>query len=197
MTVTQWITQYPKLDGRYETMKKALELLHERGREYIVETGTIRMKDDWGAGMSTFVFGSYCKEFGGHVTTVDISPQNMDVCKDVTRDYAQYIDYVTSDSLSYLTLLDYQINLLYLDSVDCPIEIRNSEDEKELAFAQNHQLNEITIALPKLANDGIVLLDDNSFTHGGKTKLTKIYLRDQGWEEIASGQQSLWLKSSI
>jgi len=192
--VKDWIEQYRQLSGRFETMKKALELLKERNGWRIVETGTTRMKDDWGAGMSTFIFGSYCKEFGGHVSTVDISPQNMDVCREVTKEYSEFIDYVEGDSLTYLSQYALPIDLLYLDSVDCPIEIKTPEDSKELYFAQNHQLSEITLGLPKLSKEGIVLLDDNAFEHGGKTALSKQYLKDQGWNEILSGQQSLWTR---
>jgi len=192
MTVSEWIEQYPKLDSRLKTMKKALELLHERNGTVILETGTTRLKDDWGAGMSTYVFGSYCNEFGGHIYTVDISAQNMDVCREVTKDFTNNITYTVSDSLSYLFLFGKTIDLLYLDSVDCPVEIITEKDRIDLAFAQTHQLNEIKTALPKMNKKGIVLLDDNGFSHGGKTTLTKEFLSENGWIEIMSGQQSLW-----
>jgi len=194
MTISEWIEQYRGLDGRFETMKKALELLHEREGKVIIETGTTRMKDDWGAGMSTFVFGSYCKEFGGHITTVDISFQNMSVCREVTKDFTNEITYIISDSLLFLTLFQETIDLLYLDSVDCPIEILTEKDQIDLMFAQNHQLNEAKIALPKVSEKGLILLDDNQFSFGGKTALTKVYLKEQGWKELLGSQQSLWSK---
>jgi hypothetical protein len=201
MTVSEWIEQYRKLSGRFETMKTALELLHKNNGFRIVETGTTRMKNDWGAGMSTLIFGSYCKEFGGHVTTVDISQDNMNVCREVTKEFEKYIDYIVVDSISYLTLMPTGVDLLYLDSVDCPIEILTPQDTVNLNISQKHQLQEITTALPKV--NGIVLLDDNGFTlneecilfpHGGKTLLSKEYLSEQGWKEIMGGQQSLWSK---
>lgn len=192
--VKNWMEQYRSLKDRYETMSKALELLDISKGTNIVETGTLRQKDDWGAGMSTLIFGAYCKEFGRHLTTVDLSPQNMEVCKEVTEPYKEFIDYIVSDSVLFLKLYDKKIDLLYLDSVDCPIEVHTDQDQKELEFAQNHQLNEIKEALLKMNDTGIVLLDDNWFEHGGKTALSKQYLKEQGWKEIASHQQSLWIK---
>ncbi len=194
MTVGKWMEQYKSLAGRYDTMKRALELLHEKGGTSMIETGTTRMKDDWGAGMSTLVFGDYCSKYGGKITTVDISEQNMTVCRDVTFEYRKYINYVVSDSLTYLKLFNKPIDFLYLDSVDCPIEINNEQDQRDRDFAQNHQLQEIMIAMPKLNEECIVLLDDNAFEHGGKTKLAKKYLECEGWDEIMSGQQSLWIR---
>ena len=201
MNVSEWIEQYrTQSDSRFATFSKAFELFHERGGRTIVETGCVRLPGDWGAGMSTFLFGQYCKTFsdtsigGKHAFTVDISPVNMTCCKDVTREYAEYITYVVADSVAFLSLFSHPIHFLYLDSVDCPVEVTNDEEAKELAYAQNHQLQEITIALPKVAEGGVILLDDNGFTHGGKTTLTKNYLKEQGWTEIMGGQQSLWDK---
>ena len=191
MTVTDWIEQYKKQsDSRFPTFKKAFELLNERGGKNIVETGCIRMVNDWGAGMSTFLFGEYAKLFGGHVWTVDISEPNMDVCRLVTKDFSEFIDYTVSDSILFLYAFPQPIDFLYLDSVDCPIECE--ANDPELLHAQNHQLNEIITIMPKLNENTVVLLDDNGFKHGGKTKMTKSYLRMLKWKEIMEGQQSLW-----
>jgi hypothetical protein len=192
MNVDEFMEQFKPLSIRFDTMKRALQLLHEKNGTFMVETGTTRMKDDWGAGMSTLVFGAYCKQFGGQLTTVDINPQNMDISKEVTKEYKDYIHYVISDSVFYLKLCNTPIDFLYLDSVDCPIEC--GPDDKELLFAQNHQLEEIKTAMPKLNEEAIVLLDDNDFAHGGKTRLTKKYLECEGWDEITSGKQSLWIR---
>ena len=192
--MNEWISQYRELDGRYETMSRALELLSRKSSHRIVETGTMRMKNDWGAGMSTYIFGSFCETFNGHIYTVDISQNNMDVCKEETERFSEYIDYIVADSLAFLNMFNKKIDLLYLDSVDCPIEIKDEKDEADLRFAQNHQLQEITLGLPKMTDDGIVLLDDVGFSHGGKGKLSREYLTDMGWKELICQQQSLWIK---
>ena len=185
-----WIDKYrEQSDARFPTFKRAFELL--KG-ENIVETGCIRLPNDWGAGMSTYLFGEYAKNFGGRVWTVDISQQNMDVCCEVTKEFSKYISYNVADSILFLSQFYEPIDFLYLDSVDCPLAC--SPNDPELLHAQNHQLNEITVAMPKLNQEAVVLLDDNGFTHGGKTKLTKVYLKSEGWKEILGGQQSLWTR---
>lgn len=191
MTVEEWIKQYKtKSDNRYPTFKKAFELLHERDGKNIVETGCVRMIDDWGAGMSTFLFGEYARLFGGHVWTVDIEPKNMDVCRAITAPNNEFITYTVDDSLRFLRDFKEPIDLLYLDSMDYPID---GNHEVELQ-SQNHQLSEMQIAGWVMTPGGLVLLDDNDFPGGGKTKLTKMFLSSTGWKEIISGQQSLWSK---
>lgn len=193
MTVNDLIGQYKdNLTFRFETMRRALELLHEHGGKTIIETGTTRMHDDWGAGMSTFIFGLYCKEFNARLTTVDIDQRCIDISREVTKDYEDYITYVTSDSISYLYILNNKIDLLYLDSMDCPIE--DDENNPVLIASQNHQLNEMRTAIGKMSDNGIVLLDDTEFKNGGKARLTREYLQEQGWKEDMKGYQSLWIR---
>lgn len=191
MTISEWIEQYQtKSDKRYPTFKKSFELLKERAGDHIVETGCVRMIDDWGAGMSTFLFGEYAEKFGAKVWTVDIEPKNMDVCRAVTAKYAHFINYFVDDSLHFLRNFNSTIDLLYLDSMDYPID---GNEAVELQ-SQNHQLSEIQLAYPRLSTGALVLLDDNDFPGGGKTRLTKIFLKSEGWHEVLDGQQSLWSK---
>ena len=194
MTVSEWIEQYhTKSDGRFETFKKAFELLNDEFDGYnIVETGCVRLPDDWGAGMSTYLFGEYAKLFTAHVYTVDISKPNMDECRKITKDFKEYITYFVDDSLTFLRTFDKEIDLLYLDSMDCPLV--DDPNYPELLQSQTHQYNEARLALPKMSLFGIILLDDNGFANGGKTAMTKVYLKEQGWKEILGGQQSLWTK---
>jgi hypothetical protein len=193
MTVGEWIEQYhKKSDGRFETFKKALELLNERSGINIIETGCVRLPDDWGGGMSTFLFGDYVKQFGGHLWTCDISAANMDCCREITKIFSKDITYVVNDSHAFLKDFNMTIDLLYLDSMDCPE--CDAIDSPVLLQSQNHQKREMELAMDKMAPNGIVLLDDNGFINGGKTRLTKIYLQEQGWREIMGGQQSLWVK---
>jgi hypothetical protein len=193
MTVSEWIEQYrQKSDGRFETFKKAFELLHETSGENIVETGCVRLPDDWGGGMSTYLFGEYAKNFVARVWTVDISEDNMAQCKNITKEFEKYICYTIDDSHVFLTEFYEPIHLLYLDSMDCPLV--DDPFYPELLQSQGHQLREVQIALPKMSPDGIILLDDNGFANGGKTKMSKEYLKKQGWKEIMGGQQSLWTK---
>lgn len=180
--------EFGKLSGRYSTQQIALNLLNQlSSNPFILETGTLRMENDWGAGMSTLLFGRYVSQHGGKVTTVDISERNMEVCRKVTAAYLGHITYVVMDSLSYLSMVTEKVDLLYLDSMDCPIEGDASE-------AQEHNLKEFLIA-EKLLNDrAVIMIDDVGFSNGGKALKTHAYLVDHGYLLIAKEQQSVWLK---
>lgn len=180
--------------GRWTTMLAALtELEKKKPRQgVIVETGTTRMQDDWGAGMATLVFGDFAKKHDYELFTVDINPAAIAVCREVTKQFEDVIAYETSDSLFWLQKFWEPIDLLYLDSMDCPeYDEPNSE---RLLKSQMHQLLELHTAMPHLAPDPIILLDDNQFENGGKTRLSKLYLKERGFTEVMSEKQSLWIK---
>jgi hypothetical protein len=89
------------------------------------------------------------------------------------------------DSVEFLKQFNEEIGLLYLDSLDYEENL-----QKE---SQEHQLNEIEAAYPKLTQNSIILLDDNDFPNGGKTKLTKEFLLKNNWQCALDHQQSLWV----
>src|SRR4051812_36503117 len=102
-----WIEAYEgKLSYRYPTMRIALNFLYQLNRPVsIVETGTVRQVDDWGAGYSTMIWGEFCQHYGGNCTTIDVSPDNMEVCRKVTEPYKDFLRYEVGDSLSVLPKL--------------------------------------------------------------------------------------------
>ena len=128
--------KFRNLDQRFHTQRIALNILNQlSAKPFILETGCIRLPDDWGAGMSTLVFGEYVKNHGGRVTTVDNSEVNIKVCKELTKEYAKFITYMVSDSLAYLPTIIDKIDFLYLDSFDCP-------PEGDASAAQIHNFKE-------------------------------------------------------
>lgn len=182
-----------KSSSRYLTFKTALNLFSQRGFKNIVETGTIRQEDDWGAGMSTLMFADFLSREvpPGRLYTVDIEEKNMEVCKKVTKNYERFITYVVQDSLKFLSEHREPIHLLYLDSLDYPL----TEAEGNRGECQRHQRNELRQSLKNLQSGSIVLLDDNEVGDGGKTKLTKEEMLKNGrFEIIMEYQQSLWQK---
>jgi hypothetical protein len=189
-----WFTQkyFERSSHRFFTFQSALGLFLQRGGTNIVETGTTRMADDWGAGMSTYIFGDVAQHYDKRVWTCDILPEAMDVCKTVTKDYSDKITYIVSDSLAFLHTFHEPIDLLYLDSMDCPIF---DEPETPLLMAsQAHQINELKEAYGKLSEKAVILLDDNWFANGGKTKLSIEHLRNLGWTCVLDSQQSVWIR---
>jgi predicted O-methyltransferase YrrM len=177
-----------KLKERYLTQRIGLNILNQISTNpFILETGTIRMENDWGAGMSTLVFSRYVTHHGGHIVTNDISYRIMDVCKKVTDQYSNFITYVIEDSLVYLPTVQEKIDFLYLDSMDCP-------PIGDASMAQDHNLKEFLIC-EKLLNDrAVIMIDDVGFENGGKGAKTHEYLNNQGYVMIMKHQQSVWLK---
>jgi len=171
---------------KYYTFKAALNLLVQRNvNPNIVETGTMRMKDDPG-GCSTLLFGAFAKRYGAHLWTVDINPSNMAVSRQETRSYSSHITYCVDDSVAFLKDFPVHINFLYLDSMDC-------QPVGDSSVAQQHQLEEFKAAEPHLSARAILLMDDNDFPSGGKTKILKEYLLTlPDWECIMDLGQSLW-----
>lgn len=189
--VNSWFeTKYKKgLDARYFTFKVALNLFLQLGGNNIVETGCQRMVDDWGGGCSTLILGNFCVKYNKHLWTVDLNYKNLEVAKEVTTEYKSHITYTLDDSLAFLEAFDKPIDFLYLDSFDCSIDPLVGS-----APAQQHQLNELKIALPKLTKNCIVLLDDANFPDEGKVKLSKRHLLQNGWIMLLEYQQALFIR---
>src|SRR3990167_4889875 len=205
---------------RFWTMFLALNLFLQYQGQTIIETGSTRLKDDWGAGMSTLIFGDFLKHYGGKLITVDNDFSVVETSKEITKDYAENIRYEVSDSIEFLrNWEEAKIDLLYLDSFDYPygelLSHYGADDDLEKAIkklnsitdeeieklygntilgSQIHQQRELELALPKMNNNAIVLLDDNDLPGGGKTKLAKRYLAGNGYECLMDSYQSLWIK---
>ena len=173
---------------QYLTFKAALNLFLQNNGEFIVETGTQRMIDDPG-GCSTTLFGAFCKRYGKRLITVDNNPKHLEISKEATKDFKDHITYVLMDSVQFLLNFNEPIDLLYLDSLDCPLPPADATE------SQAHQLREIKAAYGKLHVGTVVLLDDNNFENGGKTRLSKRFLLKTGeWNCILDHGQSLWVK---
>jgi len=172
----------------YLTLKIALNLFLQNKGKTIVETGTQRVINDPG-GCSTLLFGAFCKRYNKKLITVDNNPEHMKTAKEATKEYAQWIVYVLEDSVKFLEQFNRTIDLLYLDSLDCPLPPADAIE------AQKHNLRELQAAYDKLPKGAILLIDDNNFENGGKTRLSKRYLKDTGeWQCILDYGQTLWLR---
>lgn len=213
-----------KSSERWASFKIAMNLFVQQGGRRIVETGCARQENDWGAGLSTLLFGDLCKRLdnGSHLWTVDLSARNMGVCKQITADYSDYITYNVGDSVEYCESLDIggKVDLLFLDSYDYPYgELLNyyggrtniekaeqtlnamSEDEivdkhwDIIKGSQEHCVKELDAALPHCHDKTIILIDDNCLPGGGKPRLAKDILAKLGYICLYDWQQTLWVKS--
>lgn len=196
-----------KLDSRYFTFKTALNILNQLKSVSILETGCVRMADDYGAGNSTYLFAYYLQNYApanSILTTVDISELNIATCNNLILPHFPYnsnrfkFNPVISDSLEFLrTALDnhQKYDLIYLDSLDA-----NLENAPICREAQQHQLSEAKLAVQLFNPEDefkILLLDDNNLPFGGKTTLTKAFLYEQAWTCLIDYQQSLWIKTNV
>lgn len=185
-----WFDHYrPKLAERYYTFKVALNLLLQCSGKHIVETGTMRGPGNWYYdGCSTYLFGEFADRYGLHLWTCDLDARTIDNAGAWTMAFDQRITYVCRESVAFLTDFGETIDLLYLDSMDCP-------PEGDATAAQEHNLREPIAAFPHLSRQAVVLLDDDDFPNGGKTVRSKAHLREMGWLCLPDDRQSLWLRS--
>lgn len=214
---------YAGSNSRYWTFQMALNLLVQRVKEpKIIETGCQRLVEDLGGGMSTSILGEFCHRNGGHLYTVDLSKENLEVCKQATSAWGDSIEYIHSDSAAWLAKSDVgPVDLLYLDSWDYPygeilnfyggqqdlnaaIERLNKVPHNEIvrrhgdiiAPSQNHCLKELeaSFGTGKVTSKTIVMIDDNQLPGGGKSRLVKPYLAKRGWICLFDHQQTIWVK---
>ena len=163
---------------RFDSFEATFKYCLKRNLKTIVETGTARGKTkfffikkfNWKDGMSTPMFAEYASLYGGVLHTCDISAKNIANAKKFTKKLSKFIKFYIQDSLIFLEQFKEPIDVLYLDSLDGhnPID------------ASNHQLKEAKIAVKKLHNKSLILLDDK----GSKTNLSLSFFLDNNFKII-------------
>ena len=120
--------------------------------------------------MSTPMFAEYAKFIKGKLHTCDISAKNIENARKFTSSFSDYITFYIQDSLIFLREFSVPIDLLYLDSLDGHDPIA----------ASNHQLKEAQIAIKKLHDKSLILLDDK----GSKTNLSIKFFKENNFRII-------------
>jgi hypothetical protein len=180
--VGEWA--YPK---RKHTMQEAMALAILNGTKGIVETGCIR---NWaGDGQSTLILATLAIRIGATFHSIDNRPECIKAAQEWLGELAETVIWHTADSEQELKGWSTQIDLLYLDSMDCKHE--------DPVPSQVHQRREITHAYPHLTRKSVVLMDDADFEHGGKTKLAKEFLLERDWRVEADTKLLMMRHSSI
>lgn len=170
------------LGKRRVSFKLLFKQANLRECKKVVETGCFRLPNNWaGDGGSTWLFGAWCAHKGAHLWTVDIDPEAIERCQQVTAEWQEHITYTVNDSVAFLNGFDQEIDLLYLDSWD--FSPRNP------APSQNHSLAEAQAAFPKLAPRALVSIDDCKMAYGGKGGLSVPWLTDHGFRVLHSSYQ--------
>lgn len=162
-------------------------LLKEAARRFknprIIETGTIRSMDDYGAGWSTWLFGLFARATGGHVESIDLDPKHCDFSRHWTADFGDHVTITHSRGDDGISARDEPIDMLYLDSCDT-----------EHPQHQEVCLQELQAALPRLQDDSLILIDDSPTQAGqrvGKGAQAIPWLIDHGWRVRYDGYQVL------
>jgi len=170
-----WLYQKHKripsvVSTKYLGFKTAMMAYMQIGkcRGSIVETGTQRVIDD-GGGSFTLLFAEIATQYKLDFHTVDISPVNLEVSKKATE--GLNVSHHCMDSVRYLRGIQGEIGFLFLDSMDC-------DPTGDSTGPQEHQLAEFMAAEDKLTYNAVLLMDDNSYPSGGKTRILKNYILD-------------------
>ncbi len=150
----------PKLGDRKVSFKKIFKYLDSQPTPIIiVETGCLRVKDNFLDGQSTLLFDKYTLSRGekSKVYTVDINPNCTKVCKQVVSDN---VEITTDDSVRYLNNLSNnflktktQVSMFYLDSFDV--------DWRYTYPSAAHHLKELASITRLLNKNTLVVVDDS------------------------------------
>ena len=125
----------------------------------IVETGCLRIKNNYSDGQSTLLFDKYTQFRGksSKVYTVDIDANATKVC---SENVSENVSITTGDSVKYLNNLSKEfiktntnVALFYLDSFDC--------DWKSPEQSAQHHLKELVSIKKILKEQTLVVVDDS------------------------------------
>lgn len=164
-TFTKFIEPYKELllqskTGRLEYYEHVINKLVNLNRPIlVVETGTMHTPlTSENQGAFTLIFSDLIKNYtGGKLFTIDISEEHMNNCKINTSGFSEVIEYIVSDSVSFLSSMPTdvvaKIDLLYLDSWDL-----NMLDPLP---SQIHHLRELSAVYHNLSDTVSIAVDDN------------------------------------
>jgi predicted O-methyltransferase YrrM len=124
----------------------------------VIETGTMWSSVEGNMGAFTYIFGDLIKNHtGGKLITIDISEGSINNCKETTKEFSEVIEYITSDSVTYLESLSdeevQKIDFIYFDSFDLSIP--------DPIPSQLHHYRELAAVYKRLRHDVYLAVDDN------------------------------------
>lgn len=106
----------------------------------------------------TYIFADILNSLkGGSLLTIDINENNLNKCKELTKDFSHIINYKLGDSLDVLRNLEEEyiksLDLIILDSYDLFLFDPNPSGI--------HHLQELLALYNKLNKDCLIAIDDN------------------------------------
>jgi hypothetical protein len=184
--LTEQLRLAPPHPDRSRTMGRFLRLITQRASPVVVETGCQRAHEDYGAGMSTTLFGRVLRAYRGTLQSVDIDPANVLFARRAARGLP--VTVTEADSIGFLARLPRGgATHLYLDSLDA-----------DQPGSAEHALLEAQHGSAALDVGGAILLDD-TFAQGeqawaGKGRLAVPWLCENGWRIEMAGYQVLLVR---
>ena len=157
----QWFDSISaKLGNREISFRKIFKYLDSQSTPIIiVETGCLRVRENFLDGQSTLLFDKYTLSRGGKskVYTVDINSSSTSVCKQTV---SSNVEITTDDSVCYLNKLTHKfftdktkVSMFYLDSFDV--------DWRYPYPSAVHHLKELAAITKILHKDTLVVVDDS------------------------------------
>ena len=124
----------------------------------ILETGCGHSPITKTSASMTYIFAKIIKNLkGGSLLTVDLNKDNLNKCKEITKDFSDIIDYRLGDSVEILRNLNEDfiksLDLIILDSYDL-----NLFDPNPSAI---HHLQELLALYNRINKNCLIAIDDN------------------------------------
>jgi hypothetical protein len=162
-----------------------LKHLKKMDKPVVVETGCIRSEEDFSAGYSSYILGTFLYHHGGHLTSVDLSVVNCKFAKSKTEGLP--VDVILNHSWYFFKKYSGpKINAVYLDSHDA-----------DLPGHEENCLEEAKLVLQHLTEDAVILIDDTTHydcSWKGKGAQAIPWLISQGFKIEYAGYQVLLKK---
>lgn len=161
----------------------------------------------------------------GRLFSIDNEERHLSIAREVVHNasHVEFIHSDSVEALRYG--IDTQgsyatIDLLYLDSFDYPLfelcdryGTRSDPGYREnplfqmsdrqitahnadlIGPCQVHCLNEVQFAYQWLTERSVILIDDANFPGGGKARLARTWLAEQGWCMVLDAHQTVWIRN--
>lgn len=172
---------------RAPTFVAAAEFVLQLEKPVLTETGCYRGCD--ADGQSTSILSLLARETGGSFASFELHQHNIDKALLHLKqlDLDGFVTFTCGDSAETLKQIVRPVSFAYLDSYDY--------EEAKAQDAQNHQLKEVEILLPKMAEKSAFLLDDCDLPHGGKAGLSVPKILEAGYKETMTQYQRLFIRA--
>lgn len=194
-TYREKLEGHPIFAERYQGFHAVFtELLRVKTRGFtIIETGTLRKRDQWTDGQSSLLFFEFLRFFGGELISIDSDASALSECGDVLAERVGFehatFTPIQGDSVVVLEGMQKSADLLYLDSFD--FSEMDPLPSMFHHFAELASLAHIRAKSPSL----IVAVDDNYKNGLGKGKFIQQWVRQTNKRVIHDGLQFIFYAS--